>query len=334
MTSNELADALLDAIDEAKRIPKRRIQRGDLLGFRNDLQQWKTATKQLIRGEVGRDEAMAFEELADVEILGPSWDYLEEIVKKYETLLNELADRIRERDPVTVSPPSQVQPRRTVEAFCSYSSKDSSFRDELETHLAVLIRERSLNLWSSRLIEPGMEWDSEIRKHLARSQVVLLLVSPDFIASQYSWEEELRYAIKRHEEGRARVIPIIIRPCDWSSTQLKILQALPTQGKPVTSWSDRDAAWNDVTTGIRLVVEGLRSAPVQQSLSDGQKEILGVFAARKIRSGEGLPINVLIGRRNLGAELDGLLSMGMLQNGPNHYLLLTSSGEELAYRAE
>jgi len=331
MTSNELADTLLDAIDEAKRIPKRRIQRGDLLGFRDDLQQWKSATKQLIRGELGRDEAIAFEELADVEILGPSWDYLEEIVNKYEAFLNHLADRIRERDQLALSP-SRTQPKRTVEAFCSYSSKDAAFRDELETHLAVLLRDRALNLWSSRLIEPGMEWDSEIRKHLARAQLVLLLVSPEFIASHYSWEKELRYAIKRHEEGRARVIPIIIRPCDWSSTQLNTFQALPTQGKPVTSWSDRDAAWNDVTTGIRLVVEGVRSAPVQQSISDGQKEILGVFAARNIRSGEGLPINVLIGRRNLGAELDGLLSMGMLQNGPNRYLLLTSSGEELAYR--
>ena len=87
----------------------------------------------------------------------------------------------------------------------------------------------------------------------------MLLVSADFVASDYCYDVEMKRALERHDAGKARVIPIILRAVDWHSVPLGKLQALPKDGKPVTLWPDRDSAWNDVATGIRKVVEQLRA---------------------------------------------------------------------------
>lgn len=137
--------------------------------------------------------------------------------------------------------------------FFSYSHKDEALRDELETHLKLLQRQGFVSTWHDRKILPGTEWDHEIDQHLERARIILLLISADFIASDYCWETEVKRAMERHQAGQAAVVPVILRSCDWRGAPFAKLQGLPNEMKPVKSWEDRDAAWTDVASGIREI---------------------------------------------------------------------------------
>lgn len=141
--------------------------------------------------------------------------------------------------------------------FFSYSHKDEALRDQLEVHLSMLKREGLLETWHDRRIIVGSELDSAIRAELDRADVVLFLVSPDFLASNYCYEEEASYAMQRHEQKLARVIPIILRPCEWHQAPFGKLLAAPTDGKPITKWPDQDDAFLEVTRAIRQAVAEL-----------------------------------------------------------------------------
>ncbi|MDQ3959532.1 MAG: toll/interleukin-1 receptor domain-containing protein [Pseudomonadota bacterium] len=97
-----------------------------------------------------------------------------------------------------------------------------------------------------------------IDENFQHPDLILLLVSADFVASDYCYEIEMRAALKRHEKGEAKVVPIILRACQWRHTLFGKLQALPKDGKPVTSWPNRDEAWTDVAEGIKKTVEEIR----------------------------------------------------------------------------
>ncbi|MFN6473778.1 MAG: toll/interleukin-1 receptor domain-containing protein [Nostoc sp. SerVER01] len=146
----------------------------------------------------------------------------------------------------------------SFEVFFSYSHKDKELRDKLATHLSSLKHERIISTWHDRDINAGSEWAKEIDTHLNSAQLILLLISADFIASEYCFNIEMIRAIERHEAGEACVIPIILRPVDWSGTPFKKLKVLPEDGKPITTWDNLDAAFLDVTQGIRKVVEKMK----------------------------------------------------------------------------
>jgi len=146
---------------------------------------------------------------------------------------------------------SQPRPLEPLVVFCSYSHRDESFRRELDLHLASLQRTGVISHWFDRKINPGAEWKNSIDAHIELAQVILLLISSDFLASDYCYDVELTRALERHSKDAARVIPIILRPCDWTDAAFAKFQALPTEARPVTSWSNKDAAWLDVVTGIR-----------------------------------------------------------------------------------
>ncbi len=120
-----------------------------------------------------------------------------------------------------------------------------------------LQRQGIIKLWHDRDISAGAEWEHEINEQLNSSEVILLLVSPSFLASDYCYSKEMQRAIERHERGEVRAIPIILRPCEWQVTPLGKLQALPKDGKPVTTWPNRDNAYLDSARGIRIAVEEL-----------------------------------------------------------------------------
>ncbi|QSQ25699.1 M4 family metallopeptidase [Pyxidicoccus parkwayensis] len=145
--------------------------------------------------------------------------------------------------------------------FYSYAHKDERFRDALATHLALLRREGLLEEWYDRDIDGGEDWRQAINQHLEAANIILLLVSADFIASDYCWGIETARALERHREGTARVIPIVVRPTNWESTPFKGLQAFPKNARPVSLWPNRDMAWMDVARGIREVVNQLARAP-------------------------------------------------------------------------
>jgi hypothetical protein len=142
-----------------------------------------------------------------------------------------------------------------VEVFFSYSHADDELRKELVKHLKLLQRQRLITQWHDREITAGEEWKSSIDQHLESAQVILLLISNDFMASDYCFAVEMGRALERHQEGTARVIPIILRPVDMKDAPFARLQALPRDAKPVTTWTNRDEAFLDVATGIRKVIE-------------------------------------------------------------------------------
>ena len=150
--------------------------------------------------------------------------------------------------------------QQAVEVFFSYAHRDEDLRDELAKHLRLLERQRIIAGWHDRRIPAGGEWASEIDAHLRTAHIILLLVSADFLASDYCYDIEVQQAMARHEAGDAHVIPIILRPVDWHSALFGKLQALPKDGRPVTSWPNRDEAFVDVARGIRRAAEGAVSS--------------------------------------------------------------------------
>jgi hypothetical protein len=150
-----------------------------------------------------------------------------------------------------------LSPPAKSKVFFSYSHKDEELRDELEKHLSILKRQGVIAGWHDRKIGVGREWADEIDKHLNTADVILLLISADFMASDYCYDIEMKRALERHEAGEARVIPVILRPVDWRGAPFGKLQALPTDAQPVTKWSNRDEAFKNVAQGIRVAVKEL-----------------------------------------------------------------------------
>lgn len=148
---------------------------------------------------------------------------------------------------------------RAVRLFYSYSHKDERLRYELETHLKLMQRQGLIETWHDRRINPGDEFDKEIDDNLETADIVLLLVSADFIASDYCYEKEMKRALERHKNGEARVISIILHDVNWRKAPFAKSLVLPRDGKPVTRWKPKARAWSNVSQGIEKVVEELRN---------------------------------------------------------------------------
>ena len=146
----------------------------------------------------------------------------------------------------------------SIRVALSYSHKDERLRGELASQLAPLQRLGLFRTWHDRKISAGTDWKLEIDDSFKQADLILLLVSSDFIASDYCYDVEMEIALKRHAKDEARVVPIILRACLWERTPLGTLQALPRSGKPVTSWANRDLAWTDVVKGLEALVGELR----------------------------------------------------------------------------
>ena len=158
----------------------------------------------------------------------------------------------------TAAPITSPHPLRL---FYSYSHKDEEIRKKLEEHLALLKRQGVIADWHNRMIGAGEDLKGECDKYIEEAQVILLLVSSSFLASDYCWDVETKRAVERHDLGEAKAIPIILRPCDWQGAPFGKLQALPRDGKAITSWSNRDEAFTDVALGIRRAVEAMTANP-------------------------------------------------------------------------
>ena len=143
----------------------------------------------------------------------------------------------------------------SIKVFISYAHKDESHKDSLVEHLTTLRRNKIISEWNDRQIVAGQDWKGQISQNLEEAQLILFLVSSTFIASEYCFDVEFGRALEKHKEGTAELIPIIIRPCDWTSTNLGPFQGLPKDAQAITSWSDADAAWMSVIDGIKRRLE-------------------------------------------------------------------------------
>jgi hypothetical protein len=161
--------------------------------------------------------------------------------------------------------------------FISYSHRDEKALERLHTHLAMLRREGAITAWYDREILAGANIDNEIDGNLSDSDIFFALVSPDFLDSKYCYEREMAKALERHDEGSLRVIPIILEPCDWNSSPLGKLKALPKDGKPISTWANQNVAYLGIVEELRRVLgqskpSGAVLVPRTATVSGPQKE--------------------------------------------------------------
>lgn len=155
----------------------------------------------------------------------------------------------------TSNPPSPVSnPTIPKKIFFSYSKYDREYLEQLTRHLAVLRRKGKIAAWDDHQILPGEEWDGVIKNQLVEADIILLLISSDFLATDYIWDVEIKTAMERHTQKTAQVIPIVLRPCSWEDAPFGKLNGLPSKAKPVSSYGDRDQAWLEVVKGIERLV--------------------------------------------------------------------------------
>lgn len=144
-----------------------------------------------------------------------------------------------------------------IEVFFSYAHEDEALMDRVRQQLVVHERLRRIKKWHDRKIPPGDEWRDEINEGLKRARIVLLFMSPAFLASDYCYEKEGKLALERHNSGEAHVIPVVLRPCAWRESPFGELQAVPKDGHAVILWEHLDEATNDAAEGIMRAVEKL-----------------------------------------------------------------------------
>src|SRR6266849_8210214 len=113
-----------------------------------------------------------------------------------------------------------TEPEICVKVFISYAHADQELHKKLENHLSSLKYSGEITLWQDQEIPAGADWEDQIHTHLDEADIILLLVSSDFIASKYCWNKEVQAALQRHRVGTVRVIPIILRPVRWQNTPL------------------------------------------------------------------------------------------------------------------
>lgn len=142
-----------------------------------------------------------------------------------------------------------------LKLFYSYSHKDEKHHEALINHLTLLKREGLISEWHDRKIVPGQDWSKEIDAHLNEADIVLMLISADFIASEYCYKIEMMKALEQHEKKRCCVIPIMIRPCDLGNLPICKIHGLPKDMRPVTKWDNQDEAWMDIANGVREAIK-------------------------------------------------------------------------------
>jgi hypothetical protein len=146
-----------------------------------------------------------------------------------------------------------IEPAQTIRVFYSYSQKDKELKDKLDQHLQALKRSGKITTWSDLEIQPGKDWEAEIHLQLNTADIILLLISPDFMASDYCYSVEMQQAYVRHNAGETCIIPILLRPIFLENVPIQKLQMLPSGGKSVIQWPQRDRAFEDITKGIYIL---------------------------------------------------------------------------------
>ncbi len=146
-----------------------------------------------------------------------------------------------------------------LKVFLSYAHEDEDLKNRLDVHLTALKRSGKIETWSDRMIIPGKEWNDTIINEMNTADIILLLVSADFLASDYIWKVELAKAMERHRNNEAVVIPIFLKPCDWKEMPFSPIQGLPKDARPITEFSDRELAFLKIAKELRRVIDSISS---------------------------------------------------------------------------
>lgn len=153
--------------------------------------------------------------------------------------------------------------KNPIKVFISYAKEDTSFMHELTKHLKVFEKNNIIEIWHDALIAPGENWKEEIKVHIQDAHVIILLISADFMASDYIDNIEISKSLDRSRKRETVIIPIIIRPTNYSSLEISKYQALPKDGKPVSTWVDKDEAWVDITNQLKKLFDSLSEGKIK-----------------------------------------------------------------------
>jgi tetratricopeptide (TPR) repeat protein len=155
---------------------------------------------------------------------------------------------------------SLSSPSKAINIFFSYDTlahQDQRMFDQLINHLSPLKRQHLIDRWYDSAISIGKNITQFIEQCLNEADIIVLLVSATFLASDRCYEHEMKLALQREEAGKARVIPVLLSSADWDGSPLKKYSPLPRGGTPIKAWSDRERVLTEVAQGIRQVVEEL-----------------------------------------------------------------------------
>ena len=182
---------------------------------------------------------------------------------------------------------------KPITIFISYAHKDAPYLEELQTFLKPYARNKSVSVWTDKDILPGDKWDQLIKKKLSESEIMLFLVSQDFIASDYINNIEIKNAL---ESNRLIIIPIIVRPVEMSQLVLNSFQVLPSGAKPISKWDNKDDAWVDVIRALKTVfdkINGKNSEPSADTAA-GQNKTSRPVVLNRVNSTDKLVVGFVL----------------------------------------
>ncbi len=142
-----------------------------------------------------------------------------------------------------------------LDLYISYAEKDETWLDQLEEQLAQLRRRGKIRPWDKSKIEAGENRQRQIEERLEAADLILLLLSPAFLASDFCYDVVADRALRRQASGEALVVPVIIRPCDWQNSPFVDLDPLPRNGDAISLWQNADQAWLDVVNDLRATIQ-------------------------------------------------------------------------------
>ena len=153
---------------------------------------------------------------------------------------------------------ADTQAKAPVEVFCIYSPRDEDLQKRIRAHVIHVLHQGRMDFWHERQVLPGMDWTQEFDEQVNHADLILLLVSVDLLNARYSYGIEMQRALARHAAGEVQVIPVILRAVYWMREPFAKLQALPYDGKPITSWDKQDEAFAHVAKAIHRTVTYFR----------------------------------------------------------------------------
>ncbi len=230
-----------------------------------------------------------------------TWSYHDDA---FVLVMNAIRDAIAELPHRAIADQTDIQPINEAEAstasasnvivpvnvFCAYAARDQKLCDKLALHLHILTKQGYINAIYYRVVGRPADEEDVIKQHLDQAQLILLLISADFL-NDYLSETEMLHALRQHETGKARIILIILRSANWHFPPLDMLQVLPTGGKAITRWSNRDEAFLNVERGIRSVLSAPSSSQDSEEAEVHQQKTTEIMSIKLDRIGVG-PINI------------------------------------------
>ena len=146
-----------------------------------------------------------------------------------------------------------------LDVFCCSAPEDQEMLALLVKYLSPLQRSDQITVWSAINLNSSVGWEKEFSQRLESADIILLLISPDFLASDYCYNILMKRAIERHEQGNVAVLPLLLRPTYWKNMPFAHFQMLPRNGLPLSKWPDPDDAFLEILQAIEQIASKLQS---------------------------------------------------------------------------